>query len=153
MVPNFIRTLAHSPAALEGYLSFNSALARGILPTELREQIALTVAEVNQSDYCLAAHLAVGKSVGLSDEEIADSRRGESPDRRTAAALRFVRRVVEYRGWVDQDEVTRLRDTGYGDAEIAEILAHVGLNLLTNYFNHVVETEVDFPAAPVLATA
>jgi len=150
-VPNLIQTLAHSPAALDAYLSLSGALARGGLSSELREQIALAVAEANQCDYCLAAHQAIGKSVGLSDEEIVDGRRGESPDRRTDAALRFARLVVQKRGWIDDEDIRRLRDAGFGNAQIVEIVAHVGLNLFTNYFNHVAGTEVDFPVASALS--
>ena len=36
------------------------------------------------------------------------------------------------------------------DAEIAEVVAHVGLNIFTNYFNNTAETDIDFPKAPAL---
>ncbi|MBN2022758.1 MAG: carboxymuconolactone decarboxylase family protein [Pirellulales bacterium] len=153
MVPNLMRTLAQSPAALEAYLSLSGALARGALTPQLQEQIALAAAEANRCDYCLAAHLAMAKTVGLSEEEIADSRRGESTNRRTGTALRFVQRVIQRRGAIDDNEVTRLRDAGYSNAEIAEVVAHIGLNLFTNYFNRAAGTEVDLPAAPALAPA
>ncbi len=38
------------------------------------------------------------------------------------------------------------------EAEIVETLAHVGLNLFTNYFNHVANTEIDFPFVTAAAT-
>ncbi len=146
MVPNLIRTLANSPAALEGYLGLSNALANGALPARLREQIALTVSEANGCGYCLAAHSAVGRMVGLSEEDIADSRRGASTDSKSGAALRFARQLVEKLGDVSGEEVDRLRKAGYSDGEIAEIVAHVGRNIFTNYFNHVAGTAVDYPA-------
>jgi uncharacterized peroxidase-related enzyme len=145
MVPNIMRTLAHSPAALESLLGFKGALAKGKLPAKLREQIAITVGELNDCHYCVAAHAALGKMVGLGDEEIADSRRGVSPDRKTEAVLQFARKIVTERGFVSDGDVAGLREVGYGDAEIVEIAADVGLNVFTNYFNHVVDTEIDFP--------
>lgn len=145
MVPNIMRTLANSPAALEGLLGFSGALAKGELSPKLREQIAITVGELNGCQYCVSAHAALGKMVGLGDEEIADSRRGVSPDRKTEAALQFARRVVTERGFVTDADVGSLREAGYGDGEIVEIVATVGLNVFTNYFNHVAETEIDFP--------
>jgi uncharacterized peroxidase-related enzyme len=148
MAPNLMRAMANAPAVLEAYLGFSGALAKGVLPAALREQIALTVAEVNGCAYCLAAHSALGRSAGLSDEAIRDSRNGASPDRKTEAALRFARQVVERRGRVSDDDVARIRRAGHADAEIAEIVANVAVNLFTNYFNHVAETEVDFPPAP-----
>lgn len=145
MTPNIVRTMANSPAALRAYLDFNAALAGGALPTRLREKIALVVAEVNRCDYCLAAHAALGKLVGLTEETIADSRRADSWDAREAMVLRFAHKVVRERGRVEDDDLAELRRTGYGDGEIVEIVANVALNLFTNYFNHVAGTEVDFP--------
>ncbi len=135
VTPNLMRTLANSPAVLEAYLSFGGALAKGELTA-------------NACGYCLAAHTAIGKSVGLSNEAVLDARRSEAGEPKDAAALRFVRKVVRERGQVTDADVTELRRAGYGDGEIAEIVANVALNVFTNYFNHVAGTEVDFPAVP-----
>ncbi len=137
MTPNLMRTMANSPAVLEAFLAFNGAIAGGSLSAKLREQIALAVAEANRCDYCLSAHAAIGRLVGLSDEQVLNSRRGSSPDSKVAAALRFARTLVDKRGWVIDEDVTRLRVAGYGEAEIAEIVANVVLNIFTKYFNHV----------------
>ena len=80
MVPNLARTLANSPAALQGYLAFGEALEGGVLPAKLREQIALTVSQANGCGYCVAAHCTIGKSVGLSDSELSDARQASSPN-------------------------------------------------------------------------
>ncbi len=150
MTPNMLRTMANAPAVLEAYLGFSAALQGGVLPPKLREQIALTVSELNRCQYCLSAHTALGKMAGLCDEEIADSRRGVSPDRKTEAVLHFARKVVTERGWVGDDDVAALRAAGTTDAEMAEIVAVVSFNIFTNYFDHVARPEVDFPevAAP-----
>lgn len=145
-VPNLMATLANSPAALEAYLGFSNALSKGTLPARLREQLALTVGEANGCQYCLAAHTALGRMAGLADQDIADSRHGVSPDRKTEAVLRFARKVVAERGRVSDEDVESVRAAGAGDDEIAETVATVALNIFTNYFNHVADTEVDFPA-------
>lgn len=148
--PNIMRTMANSPSVLQGYLDFSGALSKGQLSSRFREQIALTVSEVNDCRYCLAAHSAIGRTVGLSEEAISDSRRGESPDAKEAAGLEFTRQVVSNRGQVTDGEVAKLRKAGFTDGEITEILANIALTLFTNYFNHVAGTEVDFPAASEL---
>ncbi len=144
-VPNIVRTMANSPAVLKGYLEFSKALSKGRLASKLREQIALTVAEVNGCHYCLAAHSAIGKTVGLSEEAIEDSRQAISPDSRTAAALQFARTLVSQRGLVSNTDLAHLHGVGFDDGEIAEIIATVSLSLFTNYFNHVAKTKLDFP--------
>ena len=146
MTPNIMRGLANAPQALEGYLSFSGALAQGVLPARMREQLALVIAETNGCDYCLAAHGAIGKIVGLSEQEVHDARQGDAVDRKTEAALQFARKLVDDHGHVSDADVHRLRHAGFGDDAITEVIAHVALNTFTNYFNHVALTEVDFPA-------
>lgn len=150
-VPNLIATFAQSPKVLEGYLALNAALGQGALSARLREQIALTVAGVNNCDYCASAHTVLGRRAGIDAEELSRNLRGQSQDRATQAALNFVRAVVKRRGQMDDDDVEALRSVGFGDGEIVEIVAHIGLNLFTNYFNHIAATEIDFPAVDTTA--
>lgn len=145
ILPNMMRTMARSPRVLEGYTALNGALSRGLLPAGLREQIALAVAELNACDYCLSAHSALGRAAGLSDAELEGSRHGEAMDPRARAALRFAQAVVERRGGVSDGQLAEVRAAGFTDGEIAEIIAHVALNVFTNYFNRAAETDIDFP--------
>lgn len=151
--PNIMRTMASSPAVLEAYLGLSGALGAGSLSAQVREQIALTVAEANGCDYCLSAHAAIGKMTGLTDDQIADSRQASAADPKTAALLRFVHIFVDQKGRVSDAEVEALRVQGFGDGELAEIVANISANIFTNYFNHLAETEVDFPAVPALQLA
>lgn len=154
LVPNMMRTMAQSPAVLESYLNFSGALASGTLSAGLREQIALTVAEANGCEYCLSAHTAIGKLAGLDEGELISSRRAESADARAEAALKFAQAVVKSKGRVNDDAFKAVRAAGYGDKEIAEIIANVAINIFTNYFNNAIQVEVDFPRAKIgLATS
>lgn len=148
MVPNILKHIANSPVALEGYLNFSSALAKTSISDKLREQIALTTATINGCGYCTAAHSAVAKLRGLSQDEILDARRGTATDSKVAAALTFANAIVEKKGFVSDVELDKVRQAGYTDGEIVEIVAVVCLNIYTNYINHVVETEIDFPKVP-----
>lgn len=150
MTPNLMRTMASSPAVLEGYLALSGALGHSKLPAKVREQISLAVAEANGCDYCLAAHCAIGKMTGLTDDQVTDSRRGKSVDAKVDSLLQFVRQVIDSRGNVSDAELQEVKDAGYDDAEIGETIAAVALNIFTNYFNNVAETEIDFPLAPAL---
>lgn len=150
LVPNMTRAMVRAPAVLDAYLQMSGALSKGALPAKTREQIALTVGQANQCDYCLAAHSTIGKMVGLAPEQILAARRGRADDASTNALLRFASVVVEKRGRVDASDLAAVRSAGFGDDAIAEVVANVALNLFTNYFNHVAGTTVDFPAAPAL---
>ena len=150
LVPNMMRTMASSPVVLQGYLGLSGALTTGTLPATVREQLALAIAQANGCHYCLAAHTLLGARAGLAEEDLLAARRGDARDPRAQAALRFALAVVAARGGVADADVDRVRGAGYGDGEIAEIVAHVALNVFTNYLNRVAATVVDFPAAPPL---
>ena len=146
MIPNITRAMANAPAVLDGYLALSGALSKGALSPKQREQIALTVGQANGCEYCLAAHSALGKMVGLTSEQILDSRRGTAVDPKSDALLRFARQVVEQQGRITDDDLNAARSAGLSDAVLAEAVANVALHIFTNYFNHVAETDIDFPS-------
>jgi len=151
--PNVIRTLAQSPAALEGYLNFSGALAGGSFSGTVREQIALAVSAKNGCGYCTSAHAAIGKQQGLSEDQSRAAISGDADDAKTQAILDFAVAVNEKRGWAEDSDLEKARSAGLSDAEIVETVANVALNVYTNYFNHVADTEVDFPKVELPAGA
>ncbi|QEF98950.1 Carboxymuconolactone decarboxylase family protein [Stieleria maiorica] len=153
MIPNMMSTMAHAPAVLDAYLKFSGALASGDLSTKQREQIALAVGQANRCDYCLSAHTAIGKMVGLSADQIRDARLATAADAKSDAVLKLATQLVEARGLVSDNQVAAARRAGLTGGEIAEVVANTALNLLTNYFNHVAETEIDFPPAEPLESS
>ena len=150
MVPNLISTLANSPVALGAYSDLSNTVSRGRLSPQLREQIALTVSQANQCAYCLAAHSAVADMLGLTRDDIKDARLARSTDRRVEVALQLAKSLVENRGPVSDRNFSKAREAGFSDEAILEIVANVALTTLTNYANHVAQTEVDFPPAQPL---
>ena len=145
VVPNLFRVLGNSPAALEGYLSFSSALAGGTLGAKVREQISLAVAEGNLCSYCLSAHTFFGGKVGLSPKDIADARHTDAASEKTAAVLKLALSILEQRGEISDGALKSARAAGLTDGEIVETVANVAVNIFTNYINHVAQTVVDFP--------
>ncbi|MET3930098.1 putative peroxidase-related enzyme [Lysobacter sp. OAE881] len=143
--PNMFRAVANSTAALKSMWGSFGALGDGVIPPKLGEQIAVAIANRNACEYCLAAHTALGRKAGASGDEMSAAQDGQSQDPRTAAALRFALRVVEGRGQIETADVEALRAAGFNDEEIVEILAHVALNLFTNYVNVAFAVPVDFP--------
>ncbi len=144
-VPNLFRLIGLSPAALEGFLGLNGALAHS-LDARTRERIAIAVAQANGCDYCLSAHSYIALNlVKLGDDEIALARKGASTDAKAEAALRFSRRVLETRGRVAEADLAAVRSAGYSEAQVVEIVAVIASNIFTNYLGNIAETEIDFP--------
>jgi len=153
MLPNIFTTFALSPASLNGYLELSSALARGALTDKQRELIAITVAQENSCEYCLSAHAAIGKGVGLGDVEIENARIGKSEDPIDAAIIEFSLNVVRSKGGVSDDNLEAIRKVCKDDGMIIEIVTNVVLNILTNFVNRLAGTEVDFPVFKVSTAA
>jgi uncharacterized peroxidase-related enzyme len=145
IVPNMTKVMASSPVVLESYLGFSGALSGGLLDAKTREQLALLTAQGNHCDYCLSAHTAIGKMVGLNHEQIVASREGDGGNPKTTAALTFAKRILDTKGQVTEADLAAVRSAGFSEGEIAEIIAHVALNVFTNYFNVATDVDIDFP--------
>ncbi len=153
ITPNMMKTMVQSPAVLEAYLNFNDALAGGELNARIREQIALTSAEINSCGYCASAHTAIGKMVGMGEDAILAARNGNAADAKTDAALKFASSVIVNRGEVSDADLQSVKAAGFSDGEIGEIVANLALNIFTNYFNIIANTDIDFPKVQVGVTA
>jgi len=146
VTPNMTRAMANSPALLQGYLAFAGALDTGVLPGATRELLALAVAQRNACEYCLSAHAYLAEHVAhLDAEAIASGRKADHADHRTAAILTLAVSVVDNRGDLSAADLETARAAGVSDEEIAETIGHVGLNVLTNYFNKAADVPIDFP--------
>jgi len=149
--PNMFKAVANSTAALKSMWGSFGALGGGVIPAKLGEQIAVAIADRNDCEYCLAAHTALGRKAGVSADDMRAAQAGQSSDPKTAAALRFAVAVVNNRAKLADGDVSDLRAAGFNDEEIVEILAHIALNLFTNYINVAFQVPVDFPAVPLRA--
>ncbi len=151
IVPNFLRVFANSPDALNAFLGLHHIAGNGALDPATRERIALALAQQNECEYCLSAHTAIGRKAGLNSEEINSNRAGDSQDAKAAVAVKFAQALVEHTGQVTTAEINELRNVGYSEAEIVEIITHVGMNLLTNILGKASRVDIDFPKVELAA--
>jgi len=146
MVPNMTKAMAHSPAALKGYLRLNAALNGGVLDAVTRERLSLAIAQVNACSYCLSIHTHLNLSGRtLTQDEILQARRGSADDPKTDAILKFAVAVTENRGAVSDAQVDAARTAGITNEELVEIIGSVAVNTMTNYFNRAADVDIEFP--------
>lgn len=145
MVPNFLKVFANSPAALKAFLGLHGIAGDGSLDAQTRERIALALAQQNSCEYCLSAHTAIGRKVGLNGAEIEANRAGTSQDAKAAVAVRFARSLVANMGEVTTAELIEMREAGYSESDIVEVITHVGMNILTNMLGKAGRVDIDFP--------
>jgi len=143
---NIFKGMANSAAVLDTYLAVAGALGKtGLSPAE-REVIQLAVSQANNCNYCTAAHTKLGQGAGLTEEQCLAARKGSIPDDpRLDALARFALALHEKRGFVSDEDISAFKAAGFSDAHVAEVVAVYALAIFTNYFNHLNETEIDFP--------
>ncbi|RXG85233.1 carboxymuconolactone decarboxylase family protein [Bradyrhizobium zhanjiangense] len=144
--PNMMATFAQSPIAFNAWAALLGSLSRA-LDVKTRDSIGLAVSEVNGCNYCLTVHSFTAKHMAkLPAEDVILARKGHARDPKRDAAVQFARKVIERRGHVTDADLQAVRDAGYTDANIMEIVALVAMYSLTNFFNNVFNPDKDFPA-------
>src|SRR3954468_22031242 len=143
--PNMLATFALSPIAFNAWATLRGSLSKS-LDLKTRESISLAVSEVNGCDYCLAVHSHGAELAKMPAEEIILARKGRASDPKRNAAVQFARKVIETRGHLSDADLKAVRDAGYTDANVMEIVALVAMYSMTNFFNNVFDPEKDFPA-------
>jgi AhpD family alkylhydroperoxidase len=149
---NIFGAMAHAPAVINLYDAAEHVLdEHSSHDRKVREAIHLTVANVNECDYCQAAYTGAARAQGFSEEETLQIRRGEvEDDAKLTALLAVAREIAAHKGYVEDGTWQTAIDAGWSEVELLDAYADVVRTILTNYFNHLVGTEHDLPAAPPL---
>ncbi len=142
---NIFKGLATNPNVLKAFLGFAQGVHGGALTDPEHEITALLTAQKHNCEYCLAAHTQIAKGVGIDEETSLAIRKGHTADPKQQALIDFVNAVLETDGFVTDDQLDTFRSAGYNDAAVIEAVAGIAVMTFTNLFNHVNETEVDFP--------
>ena len=144
--PNMMSTFALSPIAFNAWATLLGGLSKA-LDVKTRDSIGLAVSEVNGCNYCLTVHSFTAEHMAkLPGEEVILARKGHASEPKRDAAVQFARKVIETRGKISDADFKAVRDAGYTEANIMEIVALVAMYSMTNFFNNVFDPEQDFPA-------
>ncbi|GAB2902497.1 carboxymuconolactone decarboxylase family protein [Paraburkholderia jirisanensis] len=143
--PNMMATFAQSPIAFNAWASLLGSLSKA-LDVKTRDSIGLAVSEVNGCNYCLTVHSFTAEHMAkLPADEIILARKGHAADPKRDIAIQFARKVIVSRGKVADTDLQAVRDAGYTDANIMEMVALVAMYSLTNFINNVFDPDKDFP--------
>lgn len=130
-----VRAMANAPALLGGYIELNRAIKRSHLDRRTSERISLAVQEWLGCDYCLAAHSDAARALGLTETDIELARQGTAIEPKVAAIVAFGQQASAAPAEITDEQVHELRELGYSDEQIAEVVGLVALNVLTGAFN------------------
>lgn len=142
-VINIFQYMGQSEPVLEGFLALSKARSKTDFSPQMMEKIALVCAEENGCDYCFTSHKNMALSLKMSEKEIKEAAKAHSSDPKEKAILQFVKNIIKTRANISDTELETLKASGVLDKEIVEIHLVVMTNMFTNYFNHIVQTEID----------
>ena len=150
-VPNLYATYAHSENALANYLALSNA--KTSLSAKEKEVVNLAVSQVNDCSYCLAAHTAIGKMNGFTDNQILELRLGKASfDTKLNALARLAKNITENRGATDEAVIADFFSAGWSKENLVDTIVLVGDKTISNYLHKTTDVPVDFPAAQTLET-
>ena len=148
-VPNLYATYAYSENALGNYLTLSNS--KTSLSAKEKEVVNLAVSQVNECDYCLAAHTAIGKMNGFTDEQILELRTGRASfDNRLNALANLAKDVTENRGATSDAALEQFFAAGFTNENLIDTIVLVGDKTISNYLHKTTDVPVDFPAAQPL---
>ncbi|MES2276584.1 MAG: carboxymuconolactone decarboxylase family protein [Bacteroidota bacterium] len=148
-VPNLFAVYAHSEHALGTYLAFSGA--KTSLRAKEKEVVNLIVSQVNGCAYCLAAHTALSKMQGFTDEQILEIRKGAiSFDSKLDALVKVAKSITENKGHADEQLVADFFAAGYNEGSLIDVVMVVGDKTITNYIYALTSIPVDFPEVPAI---
>ena len=154
-VPNFFKTLAHAPHALEAtWTAYRGISTRGALPEALKEMIFVAVSVARNSDYCEAAHLAFCNLLSVeADDLVALTANIESlKPERTRDILRFAVKCALEPRTLEEADYAKLRQHGITDSEIVETIAMSGFALYAITLADALKLDIDHEVTSILAT-
>ncbi|MBI4828743.1 MAG: carboxymuconolactone decarboxylase family protein [Nitrospinae bacterium] len=136
-IPNLAAFVAESPLALDAIMNLSGFFDRSSLTPQEQQIVLLTVATLNGCDYCKTAHTGLGRMAGLEAGTL-KAVAGFEPlaDAKLSALRDFTRALVEDRGWVGDEKVSKFLNAGYTKAQVFEVVMGVALKTFTNYCNH-----------------
>ncbi|MFE5934254.1 carboxymuconolactone decarboxylase family protein [Streptomyces sp. NPDC056470] len=134
-IGDMVSTMAHSPAVLGGYLQLSRAMGRAKLDRKISERISIAIQALQGCGLCLDAHVSAARSMGVDEEEIKRAHAGTSADPAIAAIIALALQVYREPTSITDEQVSALREHGYSDRAIADVVGVVSLNILTGAFN------------------
>lgn len=148
-IPNLEGIFAQAPAMLKGSMALWDLFETTSFTPVEQQVIYLTANYEHECCYCMAAHSGLAKMIGISAEDIQALRNGTPLlDPKLRALRHFSKRIIQARGWLDDDEIEEFLAAGYTQRQVLEVILGIAIKILHNYTNHIAKTPLDKPFQP-----
>lgn len=150
-IPNLEGILAEAPPTLKaGMALWDLFETTSFTPIE-QQVIYLTANYEHDCRYCVAAHSGLAKMVGMTPEDIEALRSGQPLTDQKLQSLRlFTQRMIEARGWVNDQEIEEFLAAGYTKRQSLEVILGIAVKIIHNHTNHIAKTPLDKAFQPYI---
>jgi uncharacterized peroxidase-related enzyme len=146
VVPNMFKCMGNSDVGLDGFLALNAGVNSGKLGPKNVKMIILLTSQLNDCEYCVAAHTQMALDSGLlTKEDCVKARKAIGSDEKTTKMLEFAKKVKLNNGKVSDEDLASVRKAGFDDQEIVEMIGSIALITFANYVSNVGQPDLDFP--------
>ncbi|MCG9875722.1 MAG: carboxymuconolactone decarboxylase family protein [Leptospiraceae bacterium] len=145
-IPNMYKNMGVSSGLLSTYIhGYTELRGSKIFKPHEMEVIFLTISKENACDYCLKAHSFIGRKMTSVPEDVIQAihTRGSISDHKLNALHEFVVHYLNSKGWLRPEEVEKFTDAGFPEEAILEIILAISVKTISNYSNHIFDTEID----------
>lgn len=146
LIPNMYANMANSPGLfnsyLDGYASFRKLSGFSAVQQEV---IFLTISRYFECEYCMAAHSTIADKVSKVPTEVTDAIRDDTqiPDPELAVLADLTKDLLTSSGRPSETTVSKFTTAGFTHAQVLDVVHAISVKVLSNWTNHLFETEVD----------
>lgn len=146
IVPNIMKALAVSPAALAMHWDFTRSFYQNTtLPRSVTSMILFTIAEKANCQYCSSSHELTCRTLGVDEETLralAEDLVNVSP-RRLQAIIEFALKAAEDPQGLVAEDYERLRYQGVTEEEMVEIILIAAIGKYSDIMADALKIEVE----------
>ena len=145
-LPGLYQVMADAPQLLEIYQRTHEAFQTTSFTAAEMTVVWQSINVEHACHYCVPAHTGLAHMMKV-DPALTEALRNEAPlgDPKLEALRDFTLKMVRGRGVVAQSDFDAFYAAGYGTRQVLEVILGISQKVLSNYTNHVAQTEVDAP--------
>jgi AhpD family alkylhydroperoxidase len=144
MIPNVAGAMSTSPVLIGSLVGLFQKVHGGSFSEEQIQILLLTNAVTNGCTWAVAFHTSLALKAGVEPGDVQAIRDCGAPqDPKSAALSVLARTLIETRGRLDQQDVSRFLQAGFEKAHLLEVIAVVAASTITNYTGNLTDPPVE----------
>ncbi|MHB8812852.1 MAG: carboxymuconolactone decarboxylase family protein [Steroidobacteraceae bacterium] len=146
MIPNLIGAMSTSPVLIDSLVGLFGKVHGASFTEPQVQSVLLTDAVTNGCTWAVAFHTALALKEGIDPADVQAIREGRLPkDGKLAALSGLAKTMIEKRGRLGDEDISRFLAAGFGRDHLLEVIAAVAASTITNYTGNITRPPLDAP--------